>query len=92
MWGEDSRRLYDPRTPAEDSADARVMLAVYRVGFWIPLPVVDTKVMENYFQSTANEGCPKPFASRHFQRSLLDQATTSSSASCRTSRTRRLSS
>src|SRR6476620_4926464 len=52
------------------------LLAVYRVGFWIPLPVVDTKVMENYFASTANEGLAKVLSQvATFSGSQLNQAT-----------------
>jgi len=52
------------------------LLAVYRVGFWIPLPIVDTKVMENYFQSTSNEGLQKVLSQvATFSGSQLNQAT-----------------
>lgn len=52
------------------------LLAVYRVGFWIPLPVVDTKVMENYFSSTSNEGLAKVLSQvATFSGSQLNQAT-----------------
>lgn len=32
------------------------LLAVYRVGFWIVLPIVDTAAMENFFAKQANTG------------------------------------
>lgn len=33
-----------------------LLLAIYRVGWWIPLPIVDPQKMEHFFKATANEG------------------------------------
>ncbi|MCE9607935.1 MAG: preprotein translocase subunit SecY [Planctomycetia bacterium] len=52
------------------------LLAVYRIGFWIPLPVVDTAAMKNYFDATANEGLQKMISQvAMFSGSQINQAT-----------------
>ncbi len=52
------------------------LLAVYRVGFWIPLPVVDPERMKNFFEATANEGMQKILSQvATFSGSQLSQAT-----------------
>src|SRR5262249_19859031 len=33
-----------------------LFLAIYRVGWFIPLPIVNQEVMRNFFKSTANQG------------------------------------
>src|SRR5690242_14597578 len=52
------------------------LLAVYRVGFWIPLPIVDPAKMTNYFNQTGNEGMQKMLQQvAMFSGSQLNQAT-----------------
>jgi preprotein translocase subunit SecY len=52
------------------------LLAVYRVGFWIPLPIVDTERMKNFFEASQNEGLQKVLAQvATFSGSQLSQAT-----------------
>jgi preprotein translocase subunit SecY len=52
------------------------LLAVYRVGFWIPLPIVDPERMKNFFEATANEGLQKILSQvATFSGSQLSQAT-----------------
>jgi preprotein translocase subunit SecY len=52
------------------------LLAVYRVGFWIPLPFVDPERMKNFFEATANEGMQKILSQvATFSGSQLSQAT-----------------
>jgi preprotein translocase subunit SecY len=52
------------------------LLAVYRIGFWIPLPIVDTERMKNFFEATANQGLQKALSQvAMFSGSQLSQAT-----------------
>ena len=52
------------------------LLAVYRVGFWIPLPIFDQARLENLFKATANEGFQKVLSQvAMFSGSQLSQAT-----------------
>lgn len=52
------------------------LLAVYRVGFWIPLPFVDVEKMKNFFEATSNEGMQKILSQvAQFSGSQLSQAT-----------------
>jgi len=52
------------------------LLAVYRVGFWIPLPIVDPASLKNYFNQPGNEGMQKVLQQvAMFSGSQLNQAT-----------------
>ncbi|MBL9092488.1 MAG: preprotein translocase subunit SecY [Planctomycetaceae bacterium] len=52
------------------------LLAVYRVGFWIPLAIVDTAQMKFYFESSGNEGLQKMLSQvAMFSGSQISQAT-----------------
>ncbi len=52
------------------------LLAVYRIGFWIPLPIFDTTKMANILNSTANEGLQKVLTQvAMFSGSQISQAT-----------------
>jgi preprotein translocase subunit SecY len=52
------------------------LLAVYRVGFWIPLPIVDQQQMKTFFDATANETFQKMLSQvAMFSGSQLNQAT-----------------
>jgi preprotein translocase subunit SecY len=52
------------------------LLAVYRIGFWIPLPIVDQEAMKNFFSASANETFQKMLSQvAMFSGSQLNQAT-----------------
>ena len=52
------------------------LLAVYRIGFWIPLPIVDQEQMKAFFGATANETFQKMLSQvAMFSGSQLNQAT-----------------
>jgi len=52
------------------------LLAVYRIGFWIPLPIVDPGAMAKFFDATNNEGLQKVVSQvAMFSGSQLNQAT-----------------
>ena len=52
------------------------LLAVYRVGFWIPLPIFDQARLETLFKATANEGFQQVLSQgAMFGGSQLSQAT-----------------
>jgi len=52
------------------------LLAVYRIGFWIPLPITDPAKMANFFNATSNEGLQKMLTQvAMFSGSQINQAT-----------------
>src|SRR5664279_6312115 len=52
------------------------LLAIYRVGFWIPLPVVDSAKMAQYFSAQGADSLGGMLAQvATFSASQLDQAT-----------------
>jgi preprotein translocase subunit SecY len=52
------------------------LLAVYRIGFWIPLPIVNQQAMENFFSASANETFQKMLSQvAMFSGAQLNQAT-----------------
>lgn len=53
-----------------------LLLAIYRVGFWIPLPIIDPEMMRKYFEASANEGLAKVLTTvATFSATQLSQAT-----------------
>ena len=53
-----------------------LLLAIYRVGWWIPLPIVDPGKMQDFFKATANEGLGKVLNQvAAFSATQLSQAT-----------------